>query len=91
MADLTYAEYRVALLELFASVDPVGLADLGGPRDEYEPEIDDLVKWRTQVTADQVKNTFLRLLGQPTGHVSDEDAERLADGIAALRASLRTG
>jgi hypothetical protein len=88
---LSYIEYRTALVELFAVVDPVGLVESGAPSDEYEREIDELVRWRTPVTADQVKETFLRWFGEPTGRIADDDAARLADGIADLRARLRAG
>jgi hypothetical protein len=91
VTDLSYVEYRTALVELFAVVDPVGLVESGAPRDEYEPEVDDLLKWPTQVTADQVKETFLRWLGEPAGQISDDDAEQLALGVADLRARLRAG
>lgn len=89
MSDLSYSEYRAALLELLAEVDPLSLVTIGAPRSEYEPEVDDLIKCGAQVSAGQVKETFVRWFGDPDGLIKDEDASRLANDIAALRARLR--
>jgi hypothetical protein len=32
--------------------DPVGLLGIGAPEDEYEPEIRDLIKWRSAMPID---------------------------------------
>jgi hypothetical protein len=35
--------------------DPVGLLGAGAPEDEYDPEVEELIKWRGAVTAEQVR------------------------------------
>ena len=75
-----YGDYRAALTQLFVSVDPLGLVATGAPDDEYEGEIARLLRWRGAVDAARVRRVFADLA------VSAADAERLAAGIAAIRA-----
>ena len=76
------AEYRRAMTQLFASVDPLGLLAAGAPEDEYELEISWLLKWREPVGLAQVYLVFADQAIAPV------DAARLVAGIAAIRARL---
>jgi len=64
--------------------DPVGLLGAGAPEDEYDPELRDLIKWRTAVTPEQVSAVFLRSFGE-LGAMPSDMAARIADGINAAR------
>ena len=79
-----YGDYRYAVMQLFATVDPMGLVAGGAPDDEYEPEINELLKWRRPVTAEDVREVFRRMFA-PDGRVSKRDAALLAEGIATIR------
>lgn len=94
---VTVSDYESALLRLFADVDPWELIAIGAPRDEYSPEVHDLMGCRT-ISADDVLETFRRFAlvkgrdgklldpqPDPIMPVSRADAQRLADGVARLR------
>jgi hypothetical protein len=66
-------------------VDPVGLIDIGCPEDEYDPEVEDLIKWRDPVSAERVADVFLRWFGPESGAMSSSDAARIAAGINSAR------
>ena len=84
-----YADYRWAMTQLFAEVDPVGLiCDDGAPIDEYEPEINALLKHRSQVSPAQIQEVFAAMLGDDLGDVSADNAAKLADGIEKIRRRL---
>lgn len=88
-----------ALVELFARVDPWGLVESGAPRDEYTSEVCDLLD-HPHPDAHDVLAVFSRW-GATTGKapapvrfgtfpgISREDAHRIADGIAQVRAARR--
>lgn len=87
---------RPAMLDLFATVDPWGLVAMGAPREEYSPEVDHLLSLGRVVSAEDVAATFRHFAGVvPTASApaefqgrapecSDDDARRLAQGIARL-------
>lgn len=57
---VTDSDYGSALLHLFAEVDPWELISIGAPRDEYSPEVHDLMGRNHPITADDVLETFRR-------------------------------
>lgn len=77
--------YFLAARTVVNREDPVGLLGVGGPEDEYEPEIRDLIKWRKAVTAEQVSAVFLRWFGE-SGAMPTDMAARIAYGINQARA-----
>src|SRR3954447_2434194 len=77
--------YFLASRAVVNEVDPVGLIEMGAPADEYDPEIEDLIKRRELVTAERVAEVFIRWFGPATGSMSVADAARIAHGINAAR------
>ena len=77
--------YFLAAREVVNEVDPVGLIGMGCPEDEYDPEIEDLIKWREPVTADRVAQVFVRWFGPESGTMLASEAVRIAEGINAAR------
>ncbi len=75
----------LAVREVVNREDPVGLLGAGAPEDEYDPEVEDLIKWRGAVTAQQVAAVFLHWFGQ-SGAMPSGIAARIADGINHARA-----
>lgn len=86
---------RAKLLELLADVDPWWLIDMGAPRDEYAPEVADLLRL-PRVTPESVLAVFWRcgsvagapptkpVFGSHPG-ITRSDAERIVVGITRLR------
>ncbi|GAA1475655.1 hypothetical protein GCM10009623_01010 [Nocardioides aestuarii] len=77
-----YGEYRDAMRRMVNDVDPIALIKGGAPADEYDPEISELLKWRTVVTLERVHEVFQRAFEMP---ISDDDARRIAEGIGRVR------
>jgi hypothetical protein len=77
--------YFLAVRTVVNREDPIGLLGLGCPPDEYDSEVEDLIKWRTAVTADQVSAVFLRWFGENSGTIPSAMAVRIADGINQAR------
>ena len=73
-----YADYRWAMTQLFAEVDPLGLIEHhSGFVDEYESQVSDLLRWRTRVTRQDVLSVL--------GNLDVETADLLVRGIAGIR------
>lgn len=85
MLVMEISEYFLAARAVVNREDPVGLLYVGAPEDEYDPEVRDLVKGRTAVTAEQVRGVFLRWFGEP-GVMSSGMAARIAAEINLARA-----
>jgi len=77
--------YFLAARTVVNREDPAGLLGFGAPEDEYDPEVEDLIKWREAVTADQVTAVFRRWLGDE-GVIPADMAGRIADRINQGRA-----
>lgn len=77
--------YFLAVRAVVNNEDPVGLIAMGAPDDEYEPEIEDLIKWREPATPEAVGEVFLRWFGSGAGDLTNESAARIASGINDIR------
>ena len=77
--------YSLAARAVVNREDPAGLLGMGAPEDEYDPEIQDLIKWHEPVTAEQVSAVFLRWFGE-TGAMPSDAAARIAEGVNQARA-----
>jgi len=77
--------YFLAVRAVVNREDPIGLIAMDAPEDEYDPEVEDLVKWRRPVTAARVAEVFLHWFGSGTGEISDDEAARIAAGINRAR------
>lgn len=60
---------------------------MDAPPDEYDPEVEDLVKWPTALTAEDVVAVFVRWFGADYRPPEDM-ARRIADGINDARTRL---
>jgi hypothetical protein len=78
--------YFLAARAAVNEVDPVGLLAFGCPDDEYDPEVEDLIKWREPVTPEHVAEVFVRWFGPEDGTMTPDEARRIAHGINAARA-----
>jgi hypothetical protein len=67
--------------------DPIGLLGMDAPVDEYDPEVMDLVKSQTVLTADAVVAVFIRWFGADY-RLPEDMARRIADGINDARTRL---
>lgn len=81
---MSRSPFFLAVREVVNAEDPVGLIALDCPDDEYDPEIEDLIKWRTEVSAAKVSEVFLRWFGED-GAMPHDMAERIAEGINEAR------
>jgi hypothetical protein len=82
--DSVPSAYFLAARSVVNEVDPIGLIGMGAPADEYDPEIEDLIKWREPVTPERVAEVFLRWFGED-GQMTPDSAAQIADGINAAR------
>lgn len=83
--------YFLAVRAVVNREDPVGLIAMGCPEDEYDSEIEDLVKWRESVTPEAVAEVFLRWFGPGTGDVPNDKASRIAAGVNEARLAQSPG
>ncbi len=79
--------YFLAARAVVNEVDPIGLIRMDCPEDEYDAEVEDLIKWRQPVTAERVAEVFIQWFGRENGAMALDDAERIATGINAARAA----
>lgn len=79
--------YLLAARAAVSEVDPIGLLACGCPDDEYDPEVEDLIKWREPVTPERVAEVFVRWFGPEDGRMTPDEAGRIAQGINAARAA----
>jgi hypothetical protein len=77
--------YFLAVRAVVNREDPAGLLSFGAPEDEYDPEVEDLIRWRQAVTPDEVTDVFRRWFGDQ-GVILAEMAARIAAGIKQARA-----
>lgn len=77
--------FFLAVRAIVNEVDPVGLIEMGAPDDEYDSEVEDLIKWREAVMADRVAEVFTKWFGPEDGAMTPREAARIADGITAAR------
>lgn len=77
--------YFLDVRDLINTEDPIGLIAMGAPEDEYDPEIEDLIKWREPVSSEAVAEVFLRWFGSGVGDLSPDTARRIATGINEAR------
>jgi hypothetical protein len=68
-------------MEILTEEDPMGLVELGAPRDEYAPEASDLITIK-QPGASDVSRIFMKWFD---AEVPDEVAARVAERIAEAR------
>ena len=76
----------LAARAVVADEDPLGLLGFGAPEDEYDPEIEDLLKWRAVVTPERVVEVFVKWFGE-SGRMPADMAARIAHGVEAARAA----
>jgi hypothetical protein len=76
------SEYHLAVRAIFNAVGPLGLIAMGAPEDEYDDIVDELIKWREPVTAEQVSRALTGGFGMS---VTDREAALLAARINAER------
>jgi len=62
--------YFLAVRAVVNEEDPVGLIAMDCPEDEYDPEVEDLIKWREPVTPEHVAEVFIRWFGPENGHMA---------------------
>lgn len=77
--------YFLAVRDVVNKVDPVGLLALGAPGDEYDAEVEELVRWQQPATPGAVAEVFLRWFGAGAGELTADQAERIAVGIETAR------
>lgn len=64
--------------------DPLGLIELGAPEYEYDPDIEDLLRWSAVVGPQRVIEVFVKWCGD-SGRMPADMAERIAHGIESAR------
>lgn len=77
--------YFLAARTVVNEVDPIGLINIGAPDDEYDPEVEDLIRWREPLTPERVAEVFIRWFGPESGKITPGAAARLSYGINAAR------
>lgn len=82
------SDLRAAVTAAVAAEDPEGLLDIGAPADEYDPEVDDLVRLVAEgrVTTDRVVEIWEAWFGPGSALARrPEAAERLAGRLRQLQ------
>ena len=76
--------YFLAARSVVNAEDPAGLLAMDAPEDEYDVQVEALIKWREPVTPIQVADVFNAWFG-PEWTLSTEVAERIAHGVNEAR------
>ncbi len=74
---------REQMIEILAEVDPVGLIEVGAPRDEYAAEADEILSLRGIPRLTEITSIFSVSFSNP-GACSREDARLIVDEVARL-------
>ena len=77
-----YQLYRAEVMEMLAEEDPMGLVEIGFPRDEYAPELPYLMRLSKPAASD-VREVFLRMFDV---ELPEDFARRIALRLSEMRA-----